>query len=228
MKFKKLSGAIFVLAVALSFMAIFAACTSEGDGNPSENHADSQGTSEETAPEEEAYPEFIIEVTYDDGGRIHETMPNYVFIPDEAIGTWQAVDVVQAIEDFDSNMQYTNYLVWHRVIFFDEGKVLVLTVNFQNPIFTETWTKGYIVVDKIVDKFIMKYTTKKIENDVFLFIEDRPIFQNVDQPPTYMVFKKTSEKPELVFGGHENVRNVRNSDLSLIDFSGYSEYIIYE
>jgi len=75
MKFKKLLGAIFLLAV------VFAACTGE-------NHADSPGTNEETAPEEATYPEFIIETTNDDE-RIYETIINYTFIPDdEIIGEW--------------------------------------------------------------------------------------------------------------------------------------------
>ena len=85
MEFKKLLTTIFLLAIMFSSVLLFAACTSEGDENPTEPSE----ASGETAPEETTYPEFIIEVTYDDGGgRIYKTMPNHVFIPDEAIAVW--------------------------------------------------------------------------------------------------------------------------------------------
>jgi len=221
MEFKKLLTTIFLLAIMFSSVLLFAACTSEGDENPTELSE----TSGETAPEETTYPEFIIEVTYDDGGgRIYKTMPNYVFIPDEAIGVWKFVDIVQAIEDFDPDVQAsTDYIGWHTNIFFDDGKMLMLTANFQKPITTETWTKGYIVLNQSFERHIMPYKIKQIKGDDFLFVENEPLYQNVDQPPNYYVFKRTSEKPELVFDGYEDVRN---ADLSLADFSDYPEHII--
>ena len=220
MESKKLLNTIFLLAITLSFLATFAACTGEEAVNPTELSE----TGGETAPEETTYPEFIIEVTLDDGGRIYETMPNYVFIrDDEAMGVWQAVDIVYDTDDFTPGAQiYNGDFFWYKTVFFGDGKILIWFESFERPIFTiaETWTKGYILTN---DKFTMKYTTKKIDNDIFLFIEDKPMFRNIDQPPIYRVFKKTSEKPEMMFDGYEDVRN---ADLSFADFSNYPEHII--
>ena len=239
MKFKKLLGAIFLLAV------VFAACTGE-------NHADSPGTNEETAPEEATYPEFIIETTNDDE-RIYETLANYMFIPDdEIIGEWvyfsfcrnyenyQAVDfdnetITTQTEDGDEELTFADF-VNHRpenheefylekLKFFDNGTVVLQfdeTKIFDNsPIQTKKWTKGYILYDMPHSDIVPAYIMTNIGNDRYIFIEWKDFYVYGGRPG-YLVYKKTSNRATFDIGDIID-RDIRNLDLSFADFTDMRE-----
>jgi len=187
---KKLLCALLVTAFVLP---VFAGCT----------NANKQTDLGKT-PAETTHPEFVIEITSDEE-RIYESMPNYVFIPDdEMLGVWNAVDFVANIDDFDEGVQ--NYpkseLYWQNVEFFEDGTA---AMNFGGREIKCEWTKGYMVWN--FSQLVPSYTVKEVNGTKHTFVEWKS-----EDTPRYYVFKKGRTKYVNV---NDDVRNrdLRNYDL---------------
>ena len=127
-----------------------------------------------------------IKVTVKDG-RIYDSM-DYNFIPDtEAIGTWNAVDFVQNIDDFKAGQTQwgdTNFF-WLSIAFSDGGKA---TSTFDGgAVVTNKWTKGYIIQGDVIPA----YTIKNIDGSYYMFIQWKSGDYSIrGMKPCYYVFKK--------------------------------------
>jgi len=219
---KLLSGSI-ILSLILS---ILAGCTNESADSASKKSTEAVSA----ATEETTYPELKIEITSDEE-RIYENM-DYVFIPDdEVLGKWNAVDLVQNIDDFDPNKSSENELWFESIEFFDDGTA---TFIFGGNSDTCPWTKGYLIWSGW--QVIPAYTIKEINGTNYLFIEWKSGDYYIRREnPRYYVFKKTSdsEPPKYVrstLNPFDDVRHIpeygQTGDLSHLDLTDFGKNIL--
>lgn len=151
-------------------------------------------------------PDPLIIVT-EVNGVICEDM-DYVFISDEkAVGTWEVVDFVKNIDDFEVGKKWvkewmnTEILFWLSVEFSENGTGKVkFDTGVSNTDFKLTgiirtnsikWTNGLI---KLYDT-IPEYTIKHIDGADYMFIQWKSGDYTIRKmKPYYYVFKKTNEE----------------------------------
>ncbi|MCL2772544.1 MAG: hypothetical protein FWD71_04260 [Oscillospiraceae bacterium] len=120
-------------------------------------------------------------------GRIYDTM-DYKFIPDEeAAGTWNVVDFVKNIGDFEAGTTQwgsTNFY-WLNVAFSDDGTALSTFDGGTTA--SNQWTKGYIVQGDVIPS----YTIKNIDGAEYMFIQWKSGDYSIrGMKPYYYVFQK--------------------------------------
>jgi bla regulator protein BlaR1 len=106
------------------------------------------------------------------------------FVDDpDVIGTWECVDFVREISDFDPyNRYWANDLIFRKVAFWENGKV---DMGYC------TWTKG-VVMDP-GNKTASKYEIKEIDGSTYMFFEWKSGDYTIrHMKPCYYVFKKIS------------------------------------
>jgi len=161
---------------------------------------------EDIWPDEE---EIII-----DSERISKSV-DYVYIPnDEIIGTWNVVDFVDNINDFDPDVKKfegNDYLI--RIKFFDIGTAALLFDDKEEEVFAK-WTKGYLELSEWQDVplyTIINTVIKNINNVDYLFIQ-----WNYGEEQKYYVLKKASH---LAIFSVPEYEDVRGKDIHVADFS---------
>ena len=158
---------------------------------------------------------FIVE-TKIEGNRIYETINYYYIQDDEIVGTWNVVDFVDTINDFDPNEQKTDKksLFLTRIKFFDVGTAALKYEGVEDERL-EKWTDGYIVYER--DKIVSKYTIKNIDDVEYMFVEWKSgDYAYYGFTPKYYVFKKASSRTIFVVPEYADVRS---KDIHVADFS---------
>jgi hypothetical protein len=171
------------MLVVLSFI-FTASCTGKGD-------KEAESVSEAVSEAESDNPILKI-VTSNDGNRLYESM-EYTFIPDkEVIGTWEIVNGVEKIEDFEAGkfaFTSTEKILLQKCIFFDNGEVACDYLDYYLKDAIEKWTKGYILFS--LHNVIPAYTIQQIDGKSYMFIEWKLSDYLVSgKIPCYLVLKK--------------------------------------
>lgn len=116
---------------------------------------------------------------------------DYPFIDDEQMkGTWEGMDFVDAIDQFDPNdRKLRDILPISKIVLGDNGELTLVTipgVNFKMDLF---WTKGLIINRDL--KTAGKCEIREIDGKTYMFFEWKTgdyIYR--DFSPSYYVFKK--------------------------------------
>lgn len=166
---------------------------------------------------ESAYPELIID-TSNDGNRFYDSIDYTFILEDEIIGTWQAVNYVEKIEDFEAGkVKSQEELYWQSCAFFDGGVLSYKFSDGTNAI--EKWTKGYVLFSKYGT--IPAYTLKQIDGKSYLFVEWKTgDYIRTGKITGYYVFKKTSDKAIFTVKAYDDVRN---KDIHIADLSSFDK-----
>lgn len=116
---------------------------------------------------------------------------DYPFVDDpQLLGTWEAVDAVDTIDDFETGIiNWPQDLYLRQVNVAANGALSQLTADGSNSEGSLTWTSGLILDEQ--HKTASKYEIKDLKGDTYLFLE----WKNGDysfrgMQPKYYVLKK--------------------------------------
>jgi len=123
--------------------------------------------------------------TIDENGRIVDKI-DYPFVNDpEALGTWESIDFVENVEDFEPGTKsFKGDLFLKELFILENGKTNWVC----------TWTKGLILSPS--DKTASKYVIKEIADSKYMFFEWKSgdyVIRHMK--PSYYVLKKVQGRP---------------------------------
>lgn len=217
---------IFALAALLMtyVFALSAFSSDNKDKNSSKSNTNEETKTENITQEKlKGYSQeeiFKIEVHKDENDVIYETM-NYRFVNDERIAnrTWETVDFVDFVDDFDPNHRKSEgNLIYLQNKFSDDGTVS-MKFNTGETV-NDMWTKGCIKFSN--SKVISEYEIRTIDDIDYLFVQWKSGDYTIrHQTPSYYVFKKTMTDAELK-EKYPNVLFGETSDTLLLDIEWHT------